>query len=337
MNILIADDNRIVLKDLKSMIDWNRLGFSICQTAEDGADALEKILNEKPDIVLLDIRMPKKNGIEVIRESSARGFTGKVILLSEISNSEQKQAAKRCGISFCLSKPVGMDELKAALAHETSAIYAERFFHYIQSHNRTMTAHTLEELEAMLRDSDAGLPAARHLLANIYIMIKKKILLLPSRTEIPFLSNAAAIDLLENKSSLNEIIQFLEEQFELWTNSVGCFTGENVMDEILYYIQQNYNQRLSLEILAPLFGYNSSYLGKLFRKTTGIGFNDYLDQVRIGAAKKLLVQENLKNYEIASRVGYRAVDYFHKKFKKYTGTTPAEYRRREMEENSPFS
>ena len=335
MNVLIADDNRIVLNNLKSMIDWNRLGFSICQTAEDGANALEKILNEKPDIVLLDIRMPKKNGIEVIRESSAQGFTGKVILLSEISSSEQKQAAKRCGINFCLSKPVDADELKTALAYESAAIYAERFFHYIQSHNRTMTAQTLKELGAALRDSDAGLSDARHLLANIYIMIKKKILLLPSRMEIPFLSNAAATELLENKSSLDGIIQFLADQFELWTNSVGCFTGENVMDEILYYIQQNYNQRLSLEILAPLFGYNSSYLGKLFRKTTGLGFNAYLDQVRIGAAKRLLVQENLKNYEIASRVGYRAVDYFHKKFKKYTGTTPAEYRRREMAENSP--
>ena len=162
---------------------------------------------------------------------------------------------------------------------------------------------------------------------------KKKILLLPSRMKIPFLSNAAAAELLENKSSLNEIMQFLAEQFELWTNSVGCFTGENVMDEVLYYIQQNYDQRLSLEILAPIFGYNSSYLGKLFRKTTGIGFNAYLDQVRIGAAKQLLVQENLKNYEIAGKVGYRGVDYFHKKFKKYTGTTPAEYRRRETGEN----
>ena len=283
--------------------------------------------------MLLDIRMPQKNGIEVIRESSARGFTGKVILLSEISNAEQKQAAKRCGISFCLSKPVSTDELKMALAHEAAAIYAERFFHYIQSHNRSVTARALKDLGAALRDSGAGLPAARHLLANIYIMIKKKILLLPSRMKIPFLSNAAAAELLENKSSLNEIMQFLAEQFELWTNSVGCFTGENVMDEVLYYIQQNYDQRLSLEILAPIFGYNSSYLGKLFRKTTGIGFNAYLDQVRIGAAKQLLVQENLKNYEIAGKVGYRGVDYFHKKFKKYTGTTPAEYRRRETGEN----
>lgn len=42
MNVLIADDEKIVLEGLKCIIDWNALGFSICQTASDGADALEK-------------------------------------------------------------------------------------------------------------------------------------------------------------------------------------------------------------------------------------------------------------------------------------------------------
>ena len=52
MNVLIADDEKIVLEGLKYIIDWNSLGFTICQTASDGADALEKILNLKPDLVM---------------------------------------------------------------------------------------------------------------------------------------------------------------------------------------------------------------------------------------------------------------------------------------------
>ena len=43
MNVLIADDEKIVLEGLKYIIDWNRLGFTICQTACDGQDAFEKI------------------------------------------------------------------------------------------------------------------------------------------------------------------------------------------------------------------------------------------------------------------------------------------------------
>ena len=66
MNVLIADDERVVLEGLKYIIDWHHLGFTICGTASNGADALEKILTLNPDLCLLDIRMPKMTGIEVV-------------------------------------------------------------------------------------------------------------------------------------------------------------------------------------------------------------------------------------------------------------------------------
>ena len=73
MNVLIADDERVVLEGLKYIIDWRRLGFTICDTASNGADALEKILSLKPDLCLLDIRMPKMNGIEVVQAAAEEG------------------------------------------------------------------------------------------------------------------------------------------------------------------------------------------------------------------------------------------------------------------------
>ena len=77
MNVLIADDEKIVLEGLKYIIDWNRLGFTICQTACDGQDAFEKIKSLNPDLVLLDIRMPKMTGIEVVQAAVESGYTGK--------------------------------------------------------------------------------------------------------------------------------------------------------------------------------------------------------------------------------------------------------------------
>jgi two-component system response regulator YesN len=82
-----------------------------------------------------------------------------------------------------------------------------------------------------------------------------------------------------------------------------------------------------LENIAPLFGYNSSYLGKIFSKKMGINFNAYLDNIRIEHSKELLLGDKTQVYKIAEMVGYRNVDYFHIKFKKSTGITPAEYRR----------
>lgn len=162
---------------------------------------------------------------------------------------------------------------------------------------------------------------------DLYILVKQKIMQTYPNIDIPFLANASAIDLLERKYYLYEIITFLAEQFDLWMHSVGYSSGENVMDEVLYYIHHNYRDNLKLESIAPLFGYNSSYLGKIFSKKLGINFNAYVDTVRIDEAKKLLANNALKVYEIADLVGYSNVDYFHKKFKKYVGTSPAEYRK----------
>ena len=82
-----------------------------------------------------------------------------------------------------------------------------------------------------------------------------------------------------------------------------------------------------MENIAPLFGYNSAYLGKIFTKTAGESFNSYIDHKRIDHSKELLKENRLKVYEISEKVGYKNVDYFHKKFKKYVGVSPAEYRK----------
>ena len=110
-------------------------------------------------------------------------------------------------------------------------------------------------------------------------------------------------------------------------NAVGSSSSESVLDDILHYITHNYRENLKLESIAPLFGYNSSYLGKIFNKKVGESFNSYIDHVRIDCSKKLLLENSLKVYEIAEQVGYKNVDYFHKKFKKYVGISPAEFRK----------
>ena len=144
---------------------------------------------------------------------------------------------------------------------------------------------------------------------------------------IPFPSNAAIMSTIEENCYLYEILQFLTVQFEMSMNAIGSPTRESVMDGILQYIRHNYQENLKLGTIAELFGYNSSYLGKVFSKATGKNFNSYIDEVRIENSKKLLLDHDYKVYEISQLVGYTNVDYFHKKFKKYVGMSPAEYRK----------
>ena len=92
-------------------------------------------------------------------------------------------------------------------------------------------------------------------------------------------------------------------------------------------INRNYFENLKLETLADVFNYNSAYLGKLFKNVTGEYFNTYVDKVRIEKAKQLLDQ-GMKVYQVAEKVGYTNVDYFHSKFRKYVGTSPSAHRKK---------
>ena len=104
-------------------------------------------------------------------------------------------------------------------------------------------------------------------------------------------------------------------------------TGEHVADRMLHFIETNYEKNLKLETIASSFGYNSAYLGKVFKTKTGESFNSYLDRVRIEKAKELLRDQDLKVYEISKRVGYANIDYFYFKFHKYLSESPMEYRK----------
>lgn len=95
---------------------------------------------------------------------------------------------------------------------------------------------------------------------------------------------------------------------------------------MLDLIHRNYNDNLKLETLAGVFNYNSAYLGKLFKNETGEYFNTYVDKVRIEKAKDFL-EQGYKVYQVAEKVGYTNVDYFHTKFRKYVGTSPSAYRK----------
>jgi two-component system response regulator YesN len=93
------------------------------------------------------------------------------------------------------------------------------------------------------------------------------------------------------------------------------------------YIQQHYSTPLTLEEVADVVNYNRAYFSTVFKKHTGLGFTDYLTDVRIDAAKELLKKSNKRIVDVSAIVGYTDDKYFRKLFKKLVGMKPAEYRR----------
>ena len=123
--VFIADDELIIRQGIKCIIDWEQLGFEIIGEASNGEDALNFILSKKPDLVLMDIRMPKMLGLEVVENARKRGFNGKVIILSGYTDFKYAQAAIKNGVDYYLTKPIDEDELYETVSAISSQINKE--------------------------------------------------------------------------------------------------------------------------------------------------------------------------------------------------------------------
>jgi two-component system response regulator YesN len=93
------------------------------------------------------------------------------------------------------------------------------------------------------------------------------------------------------------------------------------------YIHDHYNQPLTLELIGDQIGLNPAYFSSVFKKETGENFVDYLTEVRIGNAKRLLIETEKSIADISEEVGFNDIKYFTKKFKKLTFLSPSEYRK----------
>lgn len=109
--VLIVDDELIIRQGLKCIIEWNEFGFEIIGEASNGKDALDFILQKKPDVVMLDIRIPKLSGLEVAEQARKQGYQGKIIILSGFSDFKYAQEAIRYNVEYYLTKPIDEEEL----------------------------------------------------------------------------------------------------------------------------------------------------------------------------------------------------------------------------------
>lgn len=108
------------------MIPWEELELTVIGEGENGEDGLEKMLSLRPDIVIADVKMPAKTGIEMTEEAIARGFTGKVIILSGYSDFNNAKSAISLGVENYILKPVDEDELIESLKNVRDSILHER-------------------------------------------------------------------------------------------------------------------------------------------------------------------------------------------------------------------
>lgn len=115
---------------------------------------------------------------------------------------------------------------------------------------------------------------------------------------------------------------------ELAYRSVESSLGErDRITSVRRYVMRNYASDITTERICKEFHGSRSGFSHTFKKETGKSFREYLTEVRLSHAKRLLKYSNLTVTEIALSVGFNDANYFSNVFKKYLGTSPTAYRK----------
>lgn len=115
MKLLVADDEEIIRKGVAKYIKLHTDRYETIYEAENGQEAIDLILKYHPDILLLDVQMPLKSGIDVMREVSQAGLNPLIVVLSGYDEFKYAQQAMRLGAREYLLKPVRAADILACL------------------------------------------------------------------------------------------------------------------------------------------------------------------------------------------------------------------------------
>ena len=102
----------------------------------------------------------------------------------------------------------------------------------------------------------------------------------------------------------------------------------SVMGAIVEYVEKNYKSTISLSTISQSLGYDYCYFSKIFRQLFSMNFNEYLNIYRFNAACALLIESDMSITGISYESGFQSVRSFNNTFKRYSGVSPSEWRRR---------
>lgn len=120
--VLLVDDERLLRLTLKNILDWNALQCEVIAAAKDGSEALAVVEKARPDLIITDLRMPKMDGIEMIRRVKEVSPAAQIIVLSNYSEFELVRDAMKAGaFDYLLKVTLEKEELervvRQALSH----------------------------------------------------------------------------------------------------------------------------------------------------------------------------------------------------------------------------
>lgn len=206
-----------------------------------------------------------------------------------------------------------LEDLLEHMEGEKAKAFIESFFDFIEEHNK-VSRHKIRN-----RLLDLLYP---------FIAVAKK-----RGVELDAMKNECGFtpyQVLTKYESLKQIRKwflYFVDDFMEECRKRGQFKSREEILKVKEYVKANVDKEIGVSTAAELVNMSESYFSHLFKKETGSSFIDFVNSIKVEKAKELLLQTDLKVYEIAFMVGFENSNYFSMLFKKVTGKSPNDYRR----------
>lgn len=333
IKVLIVDDDKIIVNDLKEMIDWNANGFEIVDIAFNGKTGIRYCEEKEPHIVLTDIKMPIMDGLEMIRFIKSNHYNTEVIILSSYGEFSYAQEAIQLGAQAYVLKGKLNDQvlLEALLSVKSNIVScAQNAFLSIY----TIVGSCVEEKHSNLQMVFSNLSGAFDLYIEgienwgLHKLTEQTSELIEKSYKNHGKSPLFTYPRVMSKTDLHHWIQQQLQLIYRWIEEEEKSDISPSISRAMLYIEKNYGQKeLNVKDMADTLAISISWLSVRFKKETGFTLKEYIKKIRIEQAKLLLRQDNHRVYEVADLVGFTSSQYFSKIFYQETNQFPQYYRK----------
>jgi two-component system response regulator YesN len=297
--MILADDEPVITKGIKKLVDWKGLGIEIMGEYEDGKSALDGIIREQPDLALLDIHMPKKSGIDILKELKQLGINTRIILISGFQDFQYAKDALTFGAVDYLLKPIIKDELVSTVQKCLASIKQNIQLPEQEEKKEMQTEFSSASYKKLLEVEDCSyLPVVAEVIYEKIISAQEQKLIrfsvisfledfLEDKNQgIVFVKNQSIVIVIKNPDHCNTgdlLWEIMEEAKRVMTCRLAFIEGEPV--DSMGKIPEAYERSLLME---GYFYFANQFQIPVFRLGTAVFKKKVsLDEIREGREQLL--------------------------------------------------
>lgn len=363
--VLLVDDEEFALVSLRCSLPWEKYGFTDIITTTDPQWALTCLKEQQIDAAFVDIRMPGISGLELISAAKQNNISTFFVIVSGYSDfSYAKEAMQLGALDYCL-KPITAEDATPMLERLAARALPQRLSRDPELVSALLldrsaceawlkpflAKHPCERLTALYVRSQElmdFLPCADDFSPNQVLFYSPQEALLiwdpdgqhKEDEYFAFLERFTPFALMIScsfeptaeafQSAISRLLMEANNRGEKEARLVLLSTGSPEMAKyfagLLAYIEEHYNEKLTLADLSHRFGINYSYLSQLFKKHTKKSFSEYLTSLRLSHACQLLTETKMRISRISEQVGFSDYHYFCNVFKRTFTVSPMQFR-----------